>query len=60
MGRAKYRSIDDCARYWANFCSDKVKEAELRKFSEKKKEKKRILSGLEPVPIPLTDQCNYH
>ena len=34
-------------------------EDELRKFSEGKK-KKRILSGLEPMPIPLTVQCNYH
>ena len=33
-------------------------EDELRKFSEEKK--KRILSGLEPMLIPLTVQCNYH
>ena len=34
-------------------------EDELRKFSEETK-KKRIMSGLEPMLIPLTVQCNYH
>ena len=58
--RARYRPIDDRARYWANcFFLDKVWEVELRKFSEKKK-KKRILARLEPILIPLTGQCNYH
>ena len=62
-GRARYRPIDDRARYWKkNFLGggggDKVCEDELRKFSEEKK--KRILSGLEPMLIPLTVQCNYH
>ena len=49
--------IDDLARFWAIFFLDEVWEVELRKFSEKKK--KRILSGLEPMLIPLTGQCNY-
>ena len=60
MDRARYRPIDDLARYWANFSFlDKVWEVELRKFSEEKI-KKRILSGSEPMLIPLTNQCNYH
>ena len=61
MGRARYRPIDDCACYWANFCLDKVREAELRKFSEKKKEKKKNIVGIRtrahsfvgPVQLPL-------
>ena len=57
-GRARYRSINDRARYWL-FFGDEVWEVELGKFSVKKK-KKRILSGLEPMLIPLTGQCNYH
>ena len=40
-GRARYRPIDDRARYWANFFFlDEVWEVELRKFSNKKKKKK--------------------
>ena len=61
MGRARYRLIDDHASYWANFFlggGDKVWEDELRKVSEQKK--KRVSSGLEPMLIPLTAQCNYH
>ena len=38
---------------------DEVWEVELTKFAEKKK-KKRILSGLQPMLIPLAGQCNYH
>ena len=57
MGRARYRPIDDRARYWANLFLDEVWKVELRKFSEKKK---RVLSGLEPMLILLTDQCNYN
>ena len=55
-GRARYRPIDDRARYWENFLGG---EDELRKFSEEKK-KKRIMSRLKPMLIPLTVQCNYH
>ena len=32
---------------------------ELRKFSEEKK-RKRIMSGIEPMLIPVTVQYNYH
>ena len=56
-GRARYKPIDDRARYCLFFLEE-VWEVELEKISVKKK--KRILSGLEPVLIPLTGQCNYH
>ena len=48
-GRARYRSIDDRARYWEFFfLFGKMK---LENFQRKKK-KKRIMSGLEPMLIP--------
>ena len=39
-GRARYRSIDDRARYWAIFFWGGGGEDELRKFSDEKKKKK--------------------
>ena len=57
LGRARYRPIDDRACYWANFVLDEVREIEVRKFSEEKKED---IVGMRTLPIPLTDQCNYH
>ena len=57
MGRARYRPIDGRARYWAIFFGGGG-EINLENFQRKKK--KRILSGLEPMLIPVTVQCNYH
>ena len=57
MGRARYRPIDG-REICCFFFLEEVWEVELRKFSEEKK--KRILWGLEPIPIPLTGQCKYH
>ena len=42
-GRARYRPMDDRARYWENFFLDEVWEVELRKFSEQKKKKMDIV-----------------
>ena len=40
------------------FFLDEVREVEVRKFSEEKK--KKDIVGIRTLPIPLTDQCNYH
>ena len=58
MGRARYRPIDDRARYWANFFFGGG-EDELRKFSEEKKKKNNVRirthahSFNSPVQLPL-------
>ena len=57
MGRARYRPIDDRARYCL-FVLDEIWEIELRKFSE---EKKKNIVGIRthahsfngPVQVPL-------
>ena len=36
-----------------------VGKMNLENFQRKKK-KKRMMSGLQPMLIPLTVQCNYH
>ena len=60
-GRARYRPIDDRARYCVNFFlggGGGGRKMNLENFQRKKK--KRMLSGLEPMLIHLTVQCNYH
>ena len=56
MVLARYRPIDDRARYWAIFFLDEVREVEVRKFSEGKK--KMDIVEIRTLPTPLTDQCN--